>query len=491
MKPARKLSKFFSGGEYPAFCDDERIHVLVVRPEGAVSAGELSLGFVDCKIGFYNDIVNADVKDGWLYFIQTIPSSVAKSKALLVRASYQTIASSIQERGEDGIFKTIITGTPGIGKSLFLIYLLWILVKAGKKVLFIYHPNLIYYDGLGGVFELRELPSAIEHSFWDESLWCLFDAKGKNEGHLSAIPYDSCNVVLSTSPRRDMINDFKKPPVPRVFFMPLWTEPELEQVGPSFPHVLDWHDRFKILGGIPRMVLEDSEQEATKILEAACKQCELDDCIKIIGLDSTITEKSKVVHSLVHITSEAPFTTSSVCYASGVALGIIVRIKGVEAKQKMQQLLQSCEGNPLIASLCGYIFEPYTFDLLEAGGTFKYHELVHGNKKAKPGERDLTIKGSSRIVANKVSNSHISNQLYVPTTKNFTAIDAWIPQVGAFQMTVGKTHDIKGGAEENLKLLGNNGNKLYWLLPPLYYHSFTKKTPQTIKQYAVLIPYPE
>ncbi|KAF0712535.1 Aste57867_4796 [Aphanomyces stellatus] len=38
MKPARKLSKFFSGGEYPAFCDDERIHVLVVRPEGAVAS---------------------------------------------------------------------------------------------------------------------------------------------------------------------------------------------------------------------------------------------------------------------------------------------------------------------------------------------------------------------------------------------------------------------------------------------------------------------
>jgi len=128
--------------------------------------------------------------------------------------------------------------------------------------------------------------------------------------------------------------------------------------------------------------------------------------------------------------------------------------------------------------------------MLEAGGTFKYHELVHGNKKAKPSEDDLTISRSKRIVADKVLNSHQSNQLYVPKTKNFTAIDAWIPQVGAFQMTVGKSHDIKGGTQENLKLLGDDGNKLYWLLPPLYYDSFTKKTPQTIQQYAVLIEYP-
>ncbi|KAF0722280.1 hypothetical protein Ae201684P_020632 [Aphanomyces euteiches] len=191
--------------------NEGEIYVLVVVPSQK-SVGELPLGFVDCKIGFYKDIFNADVKDGWLHFSHAIPSS--KSQALLVLASYETIASSILEGGNDEIFKAIITGTPGIGKSLFLIYLLWNLVKAGKRVkrvLFVYHPDLIYFGGVGRVVELRELPPVVEHAFWDENLWCLFDAKGKNEEHLSSIPYTRCNVVLSTSPRRDMINDFKKP----------------------------------------------------------------------------------------------------------------------------------------------------------------------------------------------------------------------------------------------------------------------------------------
>jgi hypothetical protein len=69
---------------------------------------------------------------------------------------------------------------------------------------------------------------------------------------------------------------------------------------------------FQILGGISRHVLEDTTQSPTAILEAACKNCSLDDCIKEIGLDSTITEKSKVIHSLVHVTSVPPFTESSV-----------------------------------------------------------------------------------------------------------------------------------------------------------------------------------
>ncbi len=40
-------------------------------------------------------------------------------------------------------------------------------------------------------------------------------------------------------------------------------------------------------------------------------------------------------------------------------------------------------------------------------------------------------------------------------TKNYTAIDAWIPGIGAFQMTVGKNHDIKTGAKD-------------WYLPCMY-----------------------
>ena len=238
------------------------------------------------------------------------------------------------------------------------------------------------------------------------------------------------------------------------------------------------------------MVFEVTEHSPNAILEAACKQCELNDCIKIVGLDSTITDKSKVVHSLVHITSTHPFTQSSVSYASKTALDIIVSNKGAEAKRKMEELLESSAGNPLTASLCGYIFEPYAIELLERGGDFICRQLVHGNKKLKPADMTITIPPSTRMVVDKVERNQDQNQLYVPKTGNYTAIDAWIPGKGAFQMTVGKSHDIKGGARDDLALLEPNGNKLYWLLPPLYFKSFTKKTPQDIDQYAVRIPYP-
>jgi hypothetical protein len=151
--------------------------------------------------------------------------------------------------------------------------------------------------------------------------------------------------------------------------MPTWTEDELEVIAPYFSNAkYVWRERYKILGGIPRHVLEVTTQSPREMLEAACSSCSLDDCIKKIGLNSTITEHSNVVHLLVHVTSTTPYTNSSVCFASQTALDIIVREKGKEAKCKMRELIAACEGNRLTAALCGYIFEPHAIELLEAGG---------------------------------------------------------------------------------------------------------------------------
>jgi hypothetical protein len=232
-----------------------------------------------------------------------------------------------------------------------------------------------------------------------------------------------------------MINDFKKPPQPQVFYMPIWTKPELEIIAPKFPNAANWSKRFDILGGIPRHVLEVTSTDSTQLLHAACKQCDLNDCIKIIGFNSNITDKSKAVHSLVHITSTSPFSDSSVTYASQTALDMIVANKGIEANRNMAELLASCEGNPLTAALFGYIFELYAMDLLERGGTFTCRQLVHGNTRNLPPDTQLVIPQSTRIVADKPESNHTFNQLYVPKTKNYTAIDVWIPGIGAFQMT--------------------------------------------------------
>ncbi len=122
------------------------------------------------------------IVDGFSFGHEVMPSTSLNS--LYIRECYRTIAARITNR--KGIQKAIVTGTPGIGKSLFLVYLLWKLVREGERVLLIYGIFNIYYDGNGGVFQFDsgQLPSDIDYSFWNVTLWCLFDAILKYEANL-------------------------------------------------------------------------------------------------------------------------------------------------------------------------------------------------------------------------------------------------------------------------------------------------------------------
>ncbi len=49
---------------------------------------------------------------------------------------------------------------------------------------------------------------------------------------------------------------------------------------------------------------------------------------------------------------------------------------------------------------------------------------------------------------------------------------------------------INNRAVDDLTAVGG-GNRLYWVLPPLYFKSFTWKPAHGLEQYAIKIPYPE
>jgi len=98
--------------------------------------------------------------------------------------------------------------------------------------------------------------------------------------------------------------------------MPIWTEPELEMIQSEFPNSAeeDWRNRFKYLGGVPRLIFERTSNTPKVILEAACSPSFRDDCIRLVDSDSMMTERSLVHHSLVHITSSPPHTTYTITY---------------------------------------------------------------------------------------------------------------------------------------------------------------------------------
>jgi hypothetical protein len=108
--------------------------------------------------------------------------------------------------------------------------------------------------------------------------------------------------------------------------MPTWWEDEMSSVAPLFggPAQARWMDRFAVLGGVPRLVFEAHDRDATSIMNIACTDADLRDIMHRIWSQAVITEHSKVMHVLIHITSDGDFTKPSLKFASNVAMTIIV-----------------------------------------------------------------------------------------------------------------------------------------------------------------------
>ncbi|EGZ25836.1 hypothetical protein PHYSODRAFT_326803 [Phytophthora sojae] len=98
---------------------------------------------------FFSELVTVDEVDGWLNFESDL--MVTGQQRIYIRSSYKSIADQALSKDEPGMEKkyAVVTGTPRVGKSVFLYYVMWRLVKEGKRVLFLTEEPPVYFDGSG------------------------------------------------------------------------------------------------------------------------------------------------------------------------------------------------------------------------------------------------------------------------------------------------------------------------------------------------------
>lgn len=200
----------------------------------------------------------------------------------------------------------VITGTPGIGKSVFIYYMMWKLIKDRKRVLLLTEEPAIYFDG-STIWNCDQLPKPGNRQFWSVDLWCLVDSVDPTT--IPGFPILNCSTLLVSTPRRDCIGEFKKlVPTPDVFYMPLWTKEELTTIAPLYPSAAAvWQHRLDFLGGVPRLVMQDIKTDPQALLMSACSSCSLNDCIMLVSIYSEINSKTKIIQTLIHIHSQEPY----------------------------------------------------------------------------------------------------------------------------------------------------------------------------------------
>ncbi|KAG9416841.1 hypothetical protein AC1031_001233 [Aphanomyces cochlioides] len=166
-----------------------------------------------------NCIISADGK--------LLPYPNKELQKIFVRTCYEDIYALLMAKIKNGVNAFGISGTPGIGKSLFFIYILYRLVHdQSSQVSF----KRIIYQTADLVFTMFDLEnySVFEMESFGKQNW-LRDPQTFYiiDGGLSAPFLSACIVLFIASPRSKRYRGFVKQRDAQEWYMPVWSFEEL------------------------------------------------------------------------------------------------------------------------------------------------------------------------------------------------------------------------------------------------------------------------
>ena len=283
-----------------------------------------------------------------------------------VRSCYETLFEKIlvlynQNKSKIGV---LVTGNPGIGKSFFLVYLLWRFTQLGKIVIFesaeekkvyVFKPGKEPVLILGSPVELEELGN-----------------KGSVFLHNPMANHEPLFVnaftVLASSPNPNNYKGFCKRRGCRRFCMPVWSEDEVMSCNSSLQ---SWNLKreeiekgFSVFGGIPRFLLDYDtyyQDLRTAILES--KEKEL---IDKAAEASTFKDYS---HKLLHFDVSAEFAVVSMSFASDFVFKELIKLWEKKDALALEYFVMETSNAAMLAGARGKAFEVLAHRYLEKVNT--------------------------------------------------------------------------------------------------------------------------
>eukprot|EP00026_Physarum_polycephalum_P004034 Phypoly_transcript_04051.p1 GENE.Phypoly_transcript_04051~~Phypoly_transcript_04051.p1 ORF type:complete len:314 (+),score=33.58 Phypoly_transcript_04051:88-1029(+) len=183
---------------------------------------------------------------------------------VFVRRAYVELADILFEQTRNGITRSVIVGNPGTGKSMFLFFLLKLLLDQNKTV--VYHRHTLDYWYLftpNGVKQGSKLQDTLPPELKNPNTWYLVDSILPSQ-HLA-------RTVLVTSPCPSTYREFMKNGA-KIRYMPVWQDTEIFHCRKFIYSHLDEEEtkaRYARWGGIPRYVLQFTEPEDQRQLQEA------------------------------------------------------------------------------------------------------------------------------------------------------------------------------------------------------------------------------
>ena len=465
------------------------------------------------------DEKDEDEKEGILYFKGSediVESVLFPPTAVFVRKSYNMLLSFVlKPRGTLTRSKFVITGTPGIGKSMFKYYILYRLLFTNLKVFGNQIEDVLLLSGHGryhiwraddGEIKFRRVRTPADYDFYYEP--------GSKLSKHTAVLWDPSNVpgqeavsVISTGAALQMafvspnelanLRGFVKANSPNsIIYMPLWSDEELEKLRASLfdEHVTLEESRSiaELSGNNPRLTLQWTAQRDKDVsfdiyrneyrdsLVTAIDQLDIDkikSLMKVAEISQHHLTANSSTNHYKHLVIEIDLPLNRASLNSNLIVRpcsefvrkeltfIFFKNKLENHMEVMKNLLDAASGDG--RAYAGWMFEWYA-----------HYELAKTTNRscvylADPDSSiDFQMNWSGRKVfrsMKEIEGRVEVNHYYLPAHQTLASIDSFVVsnsggdgvlRVFAFQMTVASSHPVKHHGLKALHDLVKKGVKV-------------------------------
>mmetsp|Transcript_2684 Transcript_2684/g.5925 ORF Transcript_2684/g.5925 Transcript_2684/m.5925 type:complete len:635 (-) Transcript_2684:951-2855(-) len=277
---------------------------------------------------------------------------------------------------------TVVAGTPGTGKSAFMLFLLHRLAHLHCKIVlkmfddvvaehvivfmdFVDHNNVVV-DYIVG--DLKALP-AYKSLKIDNDTWVLSDGPPPARAQYS----ESAPSVYFSSPQEGNFKDFCRGKNARVLYMRTWDLVELEECRELLYKEVDpevMRQRYKDFGGVIRPVLVRQEDTVEDLLQLAVGE----DAERLRNLH-LLSIRQQTIHRLVHLKVASNLTSVSYMLASPRIAEMIFKQAMHVQQDNVQKLLAAAGSNSNLGGLPGMMFEQHGHAVMPIGGKVRMRRL--------------------------------------------------------------------------------------------------------------------
>ena len=410
-------------------------------------------------------------------------SEIWDEKQFYVRDCYKEIADIMLKKKPH---RMSLLGSSGIGKSNFMVYLIWRRFQDSELKdfpVFLHQRDDIFRFQKGEepkLVDVRTLKSTPQQALY------IMDADIDVEHGVF------CQSLWITSARRPETAAFNTEHFKKAdncggqFFMPPWALEEMLSAEVMALHKLNEEvvkERFGIFGGTARLVLRLDETRAGVDRRRLVEAVQSADALQCL----------KVSHLLVKMMPWPDFSWFDVQLSSPYVRQELVK----QNRAKRAQALWDRIDDGMITGIGFALFEEEFHQFMQdkSIGKFKLRaRCLTAEGKGSDTTQELQGGLEGVLISGNPAADIKDGEYYQPQSKNFPAFDSWTSQ-GVFQLTIADTHDItfndSGKAMDVTKTQASkivdalckkhdSKAKFFFVVPQFQFDKW--KTVQTVKQ---------